>query len=111
MNNSSNYYIDGHSCSHKEVVQKLKSFGVDLDHSRFLILQGEVEQISLMKPKKQGTDGQDGMLEYIEDIIGTSILEEPINIYNERLTKLKDYQGYLVFFTLLFLLPCLYIHF
>jgi structural maintenance of chromosome 4 len=25
--------------------------GIDLDHNRFLILQGEVEQISLMKPK------------------------------------------------------------
>ena len=36
------------------------------------------------------------MLEYIEDIIGTSILEEPIRIYNERLTKLKDYEGFLV---------------
>ena len=25
--------------------------GIDLEHNRFLILQGEVEQISLMKPK------------------------------------------------------------
>ena len=27
------------------------SLGVDLNNNRFLILQGEVEQISMMKPK------------------------------------------------------------
>jgi hypothetical protein len=33
------------------VIVLLKQKGIDLDHNRFLILQGEVEQISLMKPK------------------------------------------------------------
>lgn len=41
-----------------------------MEHNRFLILQGEVEQISLMKPKAPGPN-EDGLLEYLEDIIGS----------------------------------------
>jgi structural maintenance of chromosome 4 len=33
-------------------------------------VQGEVEQISMMKPKAQ-TEHETGLLEYLEDIIGT----------------------------------------
>jgi structural maintenance of chromosome 4 len=36
-------------------------------------LQGEVEQISLMKPKAE-EKGDTGLLEYLEDIIGTDQL-------------------------------------
>lgn len=36
----------------------------------FFLYQGEVEQISLMKPKAQGPHDE-GFLEYLEDIIGT----------------------------------------
>jgi len=46
------------------------SKGIDLENNRFLILQGEVEQISLMKPKGQ-TENDEGLLEFLEDIIGT----------------------------------------
>jgi structural maintenance of chromosome 4 len=49
----------------------LSSKGIDLDHNRFLILQGEVEKISLMKPKGE-KEGEDGLLEYLEDIIGSN---------------------------------------
>ena len=45
--------------------------GIDLDHNRFLILQGEVEAISLMPPKARN-ENETGMLEYLEDIIGTA---------------------------------------
>ena len=45
--------------------------GIDLDHIRFLILQGEVEQMAFMKPKGL-TENDGGMLELLEDIIGTS---------------------------------------
>lgn len=42
-------------------------------------LQGEVEQISMMKPKGQ-SEHETGLLEYLEDIIGTDkyipLLEE-----------------------------------
>ena len=50
--------------------------GIDLEHNRFLILQGEVEQISMMKPRGE-KDGDEGMLEYLEDIIGTGHFAEP----------------------------------
>ena len=39
--------------------------GIDLDHIRFLILQGEVEQMALMKPKGL-TENDGGMLELLE---------------------------------------------
>lgn len=55
----------------------LRNHGIDLDHNRFLILQGEVEQISLMKPKAEN-EHEVGMLEYLEDIIGSSRFKEPI---------------------------------
>ncbi len=46
-------------------------YGIDLNNNRFLILQGEVEQISLMKPKAPN-EHEEGILEYIEDIIGSN---------------------------------------
>ncbi|MES1905624.1 MAG: Structural maintenance of chromosomes protein 4, partial [Paramarteilia canceri] len=96
LNNSSQYFLDEQPCSYKAVAEKLHYFGVDVHHSRFLILQGEVEQISTMKPKKQPNDSADGMLEYIEDVVGTSCLVEPIQTYESRIAKLKDYEGYLI---------------
>jgi structural maintenance of chromosome 4 len=68
--NSSEYYINDTKVQYKEVGQLLRDCGVDLDHNRFLILQGEVEQISLLKPKAQN-EHDEGLLEYLEDIIGT----------------------------------------
>ena len=47
----STYTINGTKATKGDVVTALKKKGIDLDHNRFLILQGEVEQISLMKPK------------------------------------------------------------
>lgn len=49
--NSSHYEVNGRRCQFKEVAKLLRAKGIDLDHNRFLILQGEVEQIALMKPK------------------------------------------------------------
>ncbi len=51
--------------------------GIDLDHNRFLILQGEVEQISLMKPKSEN-EHDIGLLEYLDEIIGSSVHVERI---------------------------------
>lgn len=51
QNNTSKYFINNKSSSASEVTTLLKQRGIDLDNNRFLILQGEVEQISLMKPK------------------------------------------------------------
>jgi structural maintenance of chromosome 4 len=76
-NNSSKYYINKKESTFTIVTTLLKDRGVDLDHKRFLILQGEVESIAQMKPKAQG-EHDDGLLEYLEDIIGTSKYKTPI---------------------------------
>jgi len=68
-NNSSKYYLNASPSSFSEVTTLLRGRGIDLDNNRFLILQGEVEQISMMKPKAP-SPGEDGLLEYLEDIIG-----------------------------------------
>ena len=71
QNNTSKYTVDGKNSSYSEVGLLLRSFGIDLDNNRFLILQGEVEQIAMMKPK--GTSPhEEGLLEYLEDIIGSN---------------------------------------
>ncbi|MCJ1392403.1 hypothetical protein MMC18_005270 [Xylographa bjoerkii] len=76
-NNSSKYYINAHESNFTAVTTLLKDRGVDLDHKRFLILQGEVESIAQMKPKAVN-EHDDGLLEYLEDIIGTSKYKTPI---------------------------------
>lgn len=77
-NNSSKYYINGRTSDFTSVTTLLKDRGIDLDHKRFLILQGEVESIAQMKPKAAG-EHDDGLLEYLEDIIGTSKYKAPID--------------------------------
>jgi len=48
--------------------------------------QGEVEQISLMRPKSEGPAGDSapGLLEYLEDIIGTDKLVPQIEEEGKR---------------------------
>lgn len=70
-NNQSLYYVNGKSSTYTEVTTFLKEKGIDLDHKRFLILQGEVESIAQMKAKGE-RENDDGLLEYLEDIIGTT---------------------------------------
>ena len=76
-NNASKYYINGRESTFTVVTTLLRDRGVDLDHKRFLILQGEVESIAQMKPKA-ANEHDDGLLEYLEDIIGTSKYKTPI---------------------------------
>nr|ATL75372.1 structural maintenance of chromosomes 4A [Diachasma muliebre] len=90
---SSFYELNGRKVQFKEIARLLRHEGVDLDHNRFLILQGEVEQIALMKPKGQG-ENDTGMLEFLEDIIGTTRYKEPleklvtkIEIMSERVVE------------------------
>jgi structural maintenance of chromosome 4 len=96
-NNTSRYTINGRSSTFTEVQTLLKGKGIDLDHKRFLILQvsfayyaqpqssknvfvlqGEVESIAQMKPKAT-SEHEEGLLEYLEDIIGTSVYKQPID--------------------------------
>uniref|UniRef100_A0A7N6BF86 Structural maintenance of chromosomes protein n=1 Tax=Anabas testudineus TaxID=64144 RepID=A0A7N6BF86_ANATE len=90
--NSSAYHINGKKATFKEVGALLRSHGIDLDHNRFLILQGEVEQIAMMKPKGQ-TEHDEGMLEYLEDIIGSCRLKEPIQTLSRRIELLNEQRG------------------
>uniref|UniRef100_A0A673BJ39 Structural maintenance of chromosomes protein n=1 Tax=Sphaeramia orbicularis TaxID=375764 RepID=A0A673BJ39_9TELE len=90
--NSSAYHINGKKATFKDVGALLRSHGIDLDHNRFLILQGEVEQIAMMKPKGQ-TEHDEGMLEYLEDIIGSCRLKEPIQTLARRIELLNEQRG------------------
>lgn len=81
--NSSQYFIDKKKVLFKDVAELLQSNGIDLNHNRFLILQGEVEQIALMKPKSQN-ENNDGMLEFLEDIIGSSRYKSAIEKLNKE---------------------------
>ncbi|KAM4693734.1 structural maintenance of chromosomes protein 4 [Discoglossus pictus] len=90
--NSSVYHISGKKKSFKDVGVLLRSHGIDLDHNRFLILQGEVEQIAMMKPKGQ-TEHDEGMLEYLEDIIGSERLKQPIQLLCRRVELLNEQRG------------------
>ncbi|CAO3670170.1 unnamed protein product [Rhizopus microsporus] len=91
-NNSSKYFINNKSSNFTEVTTLLKTRGIDLDHKRFLILQGEVESIALMKPKAKDNN-DDGLLEYLEDIIGTSKYKAPIEEASVRLEALNEIRG------------------
>uniref|UniRef100_A0A7N4PHB1 Structural maintenance of chromosomes protein n=1 Tax=Sarcophilus harrisii TaxID=9305 RepID=A0A7N4PHB1_SARHA len=90
--NSSVYHISGKKATFRDVGHLLRSHGIDLDHNRFLILQGEVEQIAMMKPKGQ-TEHDEGMLEYLEDIIGCGRLKEPIQVLCRRVEILNEQRG------------------
>ncbi|KAL4951450.1 RecF/RecN/SMC [Aspergillus filifer] len=88
-NNSSKYYMNGKETNFTTVTALLRERGIDLDHKRFLILQGEVESIAQMKPKA-ASEHEDGLLEYLEDIIGTSKYKQPIEEAAAELETLND---------------------
>ena len=71
QNNASKYSINGKSSSWTEVTALFSGKGIDLEHNRFLILQGEVEQIAMMKPMGDGQH-EEGLLDYLEDLIGSN---------------------------------------
>jgi structural maintenance of chromosome 4 len=105
--NKSDYTINGRASSFTEVTTLLKARGIDLDHKRFLILQvnischpttcvmalrqlfqGEVESIAQMKPKAP-SEHEDGLLEYLEDVIGTSKYKDPEEC-NQEVEQLSE---------------------
>jgi structural maintenance of chromosome 4 len=76
--------VNGTSSNYEGVTSLLKAQGIDLDHKRFLILQGEVEAIAMMKAKG-ANEHEEGLLEYLEDIIGTNQYIEKIEIAGKDL--------------------------
>ncbi|KAJ1794967.1 Structural maintenance of chromosomes protein 4 [Coemansia sp. RSA 1938] len=87
-NNTSKYLLNGRVSSYTEVTTLLRNKGVDLDHKRFLILQGEVENISQMKAMGQ-TEGEVGLLEYLEDIVGTALYKGRIEEARKQVDELN----------------------
>ncbi|KAL7542434.1 hypothetical protein ACHAXR_011785 [Thalassiosira sp. AJA248-18] len=87
--NSSQYQINGRNATFKKVAEFLGSKGIDLDNNRFLILQGEVEMISMMPPKGKN-ENDEGLLEYLEDIIGSNKFVEQANLAAERVEQLTE---------------------
>ena len=95
-NNTSNYQLNGKTVPFQQVAEYLGAKGIDLDHNRFLILQGEVEMIAMMPPE--------GLLEYLEDIIGShkfvpateeaaEKVEALSQVRQEKLNRVKAVQG------------------
>ncbi|VDN02672.1 unnamed protein product [Thelazia callipaeda] len=73
--NSSKYTYNGKTMQFKEIATLLRD--------------GEVEQIALMKPKALN-ENDDGMLEYLEDIIGSSRLKVPIEKIQQKIDQLQE---------------------
>ena len=98
--NSESYYeINAMRATQADIIAFMRERGMDLSSHRFLILQGEIEQISLMKPRNaeslldlqteaflkhlrddtqslpnidsMTTTGDGGLLEFLENIVGT----------------------------------------
>jgi len=90
--NSSSYKLDGRNVSFKEVAMYLNSKGIDLDNNRFLILQGEVEMISMMPPKGKtdNNESDGGLLEYLEDIIGSNVYVSRTNEAASKVDTLTE---------------------
>ena len=92
--NTSTYTYNGKKISFKDLAVELRKLGIDLDHNRFLILQGEVEAISMMPPKgkrnDKGEQTEEGMLEYLEDIIGSNKYIEPIRTLEAKVEELNN---------------------
>lgn len=87
--NTSKYSLNDKSITPANLAIMLKGHGIDLDNNRFLILQGEVEQISMMKPKAL-TPHEDGLLEYLEDIIGSNQYVEAITKTSKELDEINE---------------------
>ncbi len=93
--NTSQYKLNHKNCSFRTIAAYLSSKGIDLDNNRFLILQGEVEMISMMPPKgKVDSNGhsvtEDGLLEYLEDIIGSNRYVDETNDAARRVEEWTD---------------------
>lgn len=91
-NNTSQYTLNDTRSSFTEITALLRQRGIDLDHKRFLILQGEVESIAQMPPKGR-TEHEEGLLEYLEDLIGTSEYKRPIEEHAQAVDAANEARG------------------
>lgn len=92
---TSSYFMNGSKSTFTEVTSFLKREGIDLMTGRFLIMQGEVDTISFMKPKAKGKN-QIGLLEFIEDIIGSNKFVPDIEAAEASLNEINQKREFLV---------------
>jgi len=79
---ASKYYLNSQEISSADAASFLREKGIDLDHNRFLILQGEIEKIAAMSPLE--------LLGYIEDCIGTGGYKQEIEEIDANLNRAED---------------------
>nr|UXY87082.1 structural maintenance of chromosomes 4 [Cryptomonas sp.] len=82
INNASVYYLNGREIAFSQIVKILMHNKINIKNEAFLILQNDIEKISLLKPNKN-IPNEIGLLEYIEDTVGSSR-------YNEFMLKKKN---------------------
>lgn len=88
----SKYFLNKAELSFEDLCPLLEAHGIDLKHNRFLILQGEVEQISMLAPKAKPNSKDPGLLEYLEDIVGTKRyvkLIDQLAVFTEEIVDVK----------------------
>ncbi|ETI33480.1 hypothetical protein F443_19833 [Phytophthora nicotianae P1569] len=91
--NVSKYYVNDRPSNFTRVTELLQDKGIDLDNNRFLILQGEMEQIAMMKSKGAEGTNEDGLLEYLEDIIGSNVYVEPTERVWDEVEQCNEVRG------------------
>ncbi|CAI2385581.1 unnamed protein product [Moneuplotes crassus] len=87
--NKSKYYFNNEECLLSDVARILKEKGIDLQHNRFLILQGEVEMIAQMRPKGM-TPKETGFLEFLEEIIGSHKYVNQIEHFSSKIEECSE---------------------
>ncbi|KAI5150949.1 structural maintenance of chromosome 4 [Enteropsectra breve] len=84
-NCTSRYELNDQEIGSAQLAEYLKMQGIDLDNNRFLILQGEIENIAQLNPHE--------LLEYIEDCVGTTSYKASIaSTENEIVQKSEELQ-------------------
>ena len=89
LNNSSFYYFNGKEIPFLLLKKALKMIGIAAKNERFLIQQGEIERISTMKSKNDFSN-EVGMIEYTEDIFGSSRYVKNINKKKKFIDKISE---------------------
>ncbi|CAI5528711.1 unnamed protein product, partial [Closterium sp. Naga37s-1] len=81
--------VDNDDSFIEEIIILLKNKGIDLSIESFHVLQGELERVAMMTPKAQRPH-EEGLLEYLEKVIGTNKYIEQINEKAQRLEDLNE---------------------
>ena len=96
LRGASRYHLNGRVVKIDHIEQFFRRKGVDLANNRFIILQGEIEKISMMRPCSHDRD-RPGLLEYLEDLIGSEQhvetieqLEKELTVRNEERLRLGE---------------------